>query len=118
MAAPTAPTVDGAMQTPDGAWRVEAVHTGTSHWYRAHGDNAIDWLTIVDVERLLQQAGVDISDLHDAVRPRKSQKERLGRFLGANGSARPPRRPPRPPSTLGYPVPSTPKRWDWIAHRR
>ena len=42
------------MQTPDGAWRVEAVHTSTSHWYRLiHGDNTIDWLTIVDVERLL-----------------------------------------------------------------
>ena len=55
------------MQTPDGAWRVEAVHTGASHWYRVvHSDNTIDWLTIADVERLLQQAGVDISDLHDA----------------------------------------------------
>jgi bifunctional non-homologous end joining protein LigD len=65
--APTAPTVDGAMQTPDGAWRVEAVHTGTSHWYRViHDDNTIDWLTIADVERLLRQAGVDISALNDA----------------------------------------------------
>jgi hypothetical protein len=54
------------MQTPDGAWRVEAVHIGTSHWYRLiHGDNTIDWLTIVDVERLLHRAGVDMSDLTD-----------------------------------------------------
>jgi bifunctional non-homologous end joining protein LigD len=66
-AAPIAPTVDGAMLTPDGAWRVEAVHTGTSHWYRViHGDNTIDWLTIADVELLLQQAGVGLGDLHDA----------------------------------------------------
>ena len=48
-------------------WRVEAVHTGTSHWYRViHGHDTIDWLTIADVERLQQQAGVDISALHDA----------------------------------------------------
>jgi len=58
------------MQTPDGAWRVEAVHIGTSHWYRViHGDNTIDWLTIADVERPLRQAGVDISDLHEADPP-------------------------------------------------
>jgi bifunctional non-homologous end joining protein LigD len=42
-------------------------YTGTSHWYRViHGDDTIDWLTVADVERLLQQAGVDISALHDA----------------------------------------------------
>jgi hypothetical protein len=46
--------IDGAMQTPDGAWRVEAVQSGTIQWYRViHGDNTIDWLTITDVEHLL-----------------------------------------------------------------
>jgi bifunctional non-homologous end joining protein LigD len=61
-----APTVDGAMQTPDGAWRVEAVGDGATHWYRIiHGDNTIDWITITDVEHLLHRAGVDMSELHD-----------------------------------------------------
>ncbi len=55
------------MQTPDATWRVEAVHSGAGHWYRViHGDNTIDWLTITDVEHLLDKAGVDISELHDA----------------------------------------------------
>jgi bifunctional non-homologous end joining protein LigD len=47
----TPPQIHGAMQTLDGAWRVEAVGDGATHWYRIiHGDNTIDWLTITDVE--------------------------------------------------------------------
>jgi bifunctional non-homologous end joining protein LigD len=61
------PQIDGAMQTPDGSWRVEALHSGTTHWYRIiHADNTIDWLTITDVEHLLHKAGIDISQLHNA----------------------------------------------------
>jgi hypothetical protein len=32
-----------AMQTPDGAWRVEVVRRGRTHWYRiVHRDNQLD----------------------------------------------------------------------------
>jgi bifunctional non-homologous end joining protein LigD len=59
--------IAGAVETPDGSWRVEAVHSGSTQWYRIiHGENTVDWLTITDVERLLHQAGVDMSRLHDA----------------------------------------------------
>lgn len=56
--------VEGAVQTPDGAWRVEAVRRGTSRWYRiVHGDDVLDWLTIAAVQRILAEAGVDLADL-------------------------------------------------------
>ncbi len=52
--------VEGAMQTPDGRWRVEVVRRGRTHWYRiVHGDDVIDWLSITAVERILEEAGVD-----------------------------------------------------------
>ena len=52
--------VEGAMQTPDGRWRVEVVRRGRTHWYRiVHGDELIDWLSITAVERILEEAGVD-----------------------------------------------------------
>ncbi|GIE52156.1 hypothetical protein [Actinoplanes nipponensis] len=52
--------VEGAMHTPDGAWRVEIVRRRQTRWYRiVHGDDVIDWLTIASVERILDQAGVD-----------------------------------------------------------
>jgi bifunctional non-homologous end joining protein LigD len=66
-AADSAPRVEGAMQTPDGAWRVEALRSGATPWYRVvHAGNVVDWLTIADVERLLDRAGIDISKLRDA----------------------------------------------------
>jgi bifunctional non-homologous end joining protein LigD len=53
-------TVEGAMQTPDGAWRVEVVRRGRSRWYRVvHGEEIRDWLSIAAVERILDEAGVD-----------------------------------------------------------
>jgi bifunctional non-homologous end joining protein LigD len=64
--------VIGAMQTPDGGWRVEVVrHQSGSRWYRIiHGDNVVDFLTIGRVAELLAQAGVDMSDLREtAARP-------------------------------------------------
>jgi hypothetical protein len=52
--------VEGAMGTPDGAWRVEIVRRGKTRWYRlVHGEDVIDWLSVAAVERLLDEAGVD-----------------------------------------------------------
>jgi hypothetical protein len=57
----------GAMQTPDGRWRVE-VHrkrtaSGTT-WYRLIGPDGVhDGLTLGQVQHLLAQAGVDMADL-------------------------------------------------------
>lgn len=59
-------TVEGALQTPDGAWRVEAVRRGRQQFYRlVHGDNVIDGLVIATVQRLLAEAGVDMAELVD-----------------------------------------------------
>ena len=55
-----------AMQTPDGAWRVEVVQRGGTPWYRiVHGDSELDRLSIAAVERILTEAGVDMADLTD-----------------------------------------------------
>jgi hypothetical protein len=65
-------TVEAAMQTPDGAWRVEIVLRRTygargatqSRWYRVvHHDDVRDWLSINEVQRILTEAGVDMADL-------------------------------------------------------
>ena len=54
------------MQTPDGAWRVEVVRRGRTHWYRiVHGDEVQDWLSIAAVERILADAGVRLDSLID-----------------------------------------------------
>jgi bifunctional non-homologous end joining protein LigD len=59
--------IEGAMATPDGEWRVEVVRRGRTRWYRVvHGDDVIDWLSISAVERILDEAGVDRSQLIDA----------------------------------------------------
>jgi hypothetical protein len=34
--------------------------------YRPVGGNVIDWLTLTDVHRVLDSAGIDLSDLTDA----------------------------------------------------
>jgi bifunctional non-homologous end joining protein LigD len=58
--------VEAAMQTADGAWRVEIVRRGRDRWYRiVHGDDVIDWLSISSVERILAEADVDLADLVD-----------------------------------------------------
>ncbi len=58
--------IEYAMQTPDGAWRVEVVKRGRTRWYRVrHGDNLLDWLTIAAVERILAEADIDMADLRD-----------------------------------------------------
>lgn len=54
------------MQTADGQWRVEAVRRGNSRWYRiVHGEDVIDWLSIAAVQRILHEAGVDLSQLDE-----------------------------------------------------
>jgi hypothetical protein len=61
------PKVTYAMQTPDGAWRVEIVKRGQTQWYRVtHDDNILDWLSIAAVHRILTEAGIDIADLSEA----------------------------------------------------
>lgn len=62
--------VEGAMQTPDGSWRVEVVRRGRTRWYRVvHGDEALDWLSIAGVERILREHGVDMDTLVDVSPP-------------------------------------------------
>ncbi len=59
--------IEGALQTPDGDWRVEIVKRGRTRWYRVvHDDGEIDWLSIGAVERILGEAGVDMADLIEA----------------------------------------------------
>jgi hypothetical protein len=58
------PKVEFAMQTPDGVWRIEIIKRGRTQWYRiVHDDNVLDWLSIAAVQRLLDEAGVDMADL-------------------------------------------------------
>ena len=53
--------VEGAMQTPDGAWRVEVVRRRRTRWYRiVHGEDVLDWLSIAAVERILADADIDL----------------------------------------------------------
>lgn len=56
--------VRGALETPDGAWRVEVLQQGREHYYRLiHGDDAQDRIVIGTLQRLLAEAGVDWPDL-------------------------------------------------------
>jgi bifunctional non-homologous end joining protein LigD len=64
--APPEGDVEGALETPDGQWRVEAIRRPKERFFRLiHGDNVVDGLTIATVERLLREAGVDMADLID-----------------------------------------------------
>jgi len=66
--------VEGALQTPDGRWRVEAIRRGPDRSYRLiHGENLIDGLAIATVERLLAEAGVDIGNLVEASAPARAE---------------------------------------------
>jgi bifunctional non-homologous end joining protein LigD len=76
--APTVPvpaTVEGALATPDGRWRVEVIgRDGLRSYCLLHADNVIDGLELAAVEQLLGRAGVDLGDLvevdgeHDSAR--------------------------------------------------
>jgi bifunctional non-homologous end joining protein LigD len=57
-----------SMRTPDGVWRVEVYRqpSSSAFWYRlvnVEKDNVLESLTIATVQRLLDEAGVDIADL-------------------------------------------------------
>ena len=64
-----------AMQTPDGAWRVEPYlrpQTRGSWWYRLIdpvNDSMIEDLSITGVARLLAEMGYDLADLVDVPAP-------------------------------------------------
>ena len=63
--------VEGAMETPDGRWRVEIVRRQGTRWYRiVHGDDVLDWLSIAAVERILHEAGVELHTLVEVGPPR------------------------------------------------
>jgi bifunctional non-homologous end joining protein LigD len=56
------------MRTPDGRWRVEIYRRPFSrdYWYRlvnVPAGTAVEGLSIAAVQRLLDEAGVDIADL-------------------------------------------------------
>lgn len=54
----------GAMQTPDGAWRVEIIRRGRTRWYQiVHDDVFYGPMSIAGIERVLDQEGVDRSTL-------------------------------------------------------
>ena len=54
------------MATDDGLWRVEVVRRNGADWYRVrHGESIADGLVIASVQRILEEAGVDLGDLHE-----------------------------------------------------
>lgn len=56
--------IRGALETPDGKWRVEVVqHRGQVFYRLLHGENVVDGLAIATVQRLLEEAGVDMAEL-------------------------------------------------------
>jgi bifunctional non-homologous end joining protein LigD len=62
-----APTIEGALVTPNGQWRVEVIHRDNLRSYRLlHADNVVDGLDLTAVEQLLARAGVDLGDLVEA----------------------------------------------------
>ena len=67
VASPPPGEVVGAMQTPDGQWRIEAVRRGDDDFFRlVHGGNVIDDVLIEDLLNLLARAGVDMADFIEA----------------------------------------------------
>ena len=59
-------SVEGAYETRDCRWRVEAVRRGRNQFYRLVNvptGNVVDGLSIATVERLLTEAGVEMADL-------------------------------------------------------
>ncbi|GAA0494087.1 hypothetical protein Ade02nite_20720 [Paractinoplanes deccanensis] len=55
----------GAMETPDGRWRVEVVARGGGRreYQIRHDGVLIEYLAIASVQRILGEAGVDMADL-------------------------------------------------------
>jgi hypothetical protein len=57
--------VVGVMRSTDGRWRVEAVRERQRHWYRVWRGTGVyaDHLFIGELLRVLNEAGVQLSDL-------------------------------------------------------
>ncbi|MGK5682395.1 hypothetical protein [Actinoplanes sp. URMC 104] len=55
----------GAMQNPDGSWRVEVVQRGAKVGYRLLRDGELEheYMAIGTVEHILRHAGVDMAEL-------------------------------------------------------
>lgn len=63
----TTEEVRGAMETPDGEWRVEVVsRDGVESFRLVHGDNVVDGLDLSGLEDLLAQRGVEMRTLRRA----------------------------------------------------
>jgi hypothetical protein len=85
--------VEGAMQTPDGRWRVAIVRRNGNRWYRiVAGEQVLDWLSIAAVERILDEAGVDRDTLVEVRCPGRPPIGRPG--LRSGRTHRSSRRPP------------------------
>jgi hypothetical protein len=91
--------IEYAMQTPDGAWRVEVIKRGRTRRHRViHGDNELDWLSIAAVQRILTEADVDLADLTEVAdqppasvnKPRHGQPEHYGDAIQPPRSGSPP----------------------------
>lgn len=53
-----------ALESPDGAWRVEVAQQGTRVWYRLiHNGEPVEPLAIATVQRILAENGIDMADL-------------------------------------------------------
>ncbi len=66
-ATPAPAQVIGAMQTVDGAWRIEIWQHGPAQWCRVvHGDAVIDGLDITTAHETLAAAGVDLAGLTES----------------------------------------------------
>jgi bifunctional non-homologous end joining protein LigD len=62
--------VEGALESPDRRWRVEAVRRDGHRSYRLlHADNMVEGLDLAAVQRLLAEQDVDLADLIEPARP-------------------------------------------------
>ena len=62
-----APEVRGAMETPDGQWRVEVVSSGGVESFQlVHGDNVVEGLDLAALQELLGRRGVELRTLRHA----------------------------------------------------
>jgi bifunctional non-homologous end joining protein LigD len=74
--------VEGALETPDGQWGVEAIRRRKERFLRLiHGDNVVDGLAIATVEHLLGEAGVDMA-LRESQGAAGRLRGRRGRLIG------------------------------------
>ena len=75
---PVPATVEGALATPDGHWRVEVIRRDGLRPYRLlQAHNVIEGLELAAVEQLLARAGVDLGDLVE-IKGEDSATHRIG----------------------------------------